>query len=240
MTIPWGTPPEPPKYEPPEGYKLVKIKPLYQRAVFWVPVVAILAVIGMAAAWTLPKGTAADAAVSGPPSTSHFASRSPSAVSSRTAAAPGAASTRIDGSTTAEARPTKTTGTIGDPAPVAWSSDDTGMVTVYSAKWVKPDADSFVQPDNGAYLVVDIGYVSTTGTVSYNPLYWSLRDVDGREYDATVMPVDGYSPQLQSGDLAPGAKARGFVAFDAPQQAFTLEVGAVLGGALMTWDMPAA
>lgn len=235
MTIPWGTPPEPPRYEPPAGYKLTKIRPFYRHSVFWVTVVAVAIIAAMAVAMGNPNGS--DTAGPAPSASSATLSISPSTASS-TSRAPSPAP--VAATTPEITDPPATTGALGKPVTIDWSGDGTGTVTVYSVKWVQPDPDSFVKPDNGAYLVIDVGYVGATGTVSYNPLYWSLHDADGREYDASLIPPDGYSPQLQSGDLTPGAKARGYVVFDVPQLGFTLELGDVFSGALMSWDMPAA
>lgn len=238
MTIPWGTPPEPPKYEPPQGYKLVKIRPFYQRAMFWVPVVAVLAIVGMAASLGAAKNSTADTAAPVSPSKSSAVSSSPSASAPAVTSAPADSDTPVK-TTSTPAVPASTKGAIGKPATVEWSGDDTGAVTVYSAQWAKPSADDIATTKNGAFLVIDVGYVGGTGTVSYNPLFWSLRDVDGREYDVSLMPLASYSPQLQSGDLAPGAKARGFLAFDVPRGPLTLELSGIFKGAVMTWSMPA-
>ena len=58
----------------------------------------------------------------------------------------------------------------------------------------------------------------------YNPLDFQVKDSDGFQYDASLMTLD---PSLKSGDLAPGDKVRGHVAF---------EVKAAAGGLVATYQ----
>jgi hypothetical protein len=73
-----------------------------------------------------------------------------------------------------------------------------------------------VQP--GTRLVAVEIVVSNAGaeTVSVNPLYTSLVDADGFVYEAELAARDG---QIDTMDLAPGERVRGWVAFTIPEGA---------------------
>jgi len=76
----------------------------------------------------------------------------------------------------------------------------------------------FYQPQPGSRLVAVEVIVSNAGseTVSVNPLYTSLVDVDGFVYEAELAARDG---QIDTLDLAPGERVRGWVAFTIPENA---------------------
>ena len=94
-----------------------------------------------------------------------------------------------------------------------------GTITIESAEWKKK---GFIDPESGNYLVLDVVVRGQEGTVSYNPLYFSVQDEDGREYDI-AFGADA-EPSLKSGDLEPGKKARGYIAFDVKKGPVTLSV----------------
>lgn len=82
------------------------------------------------------------------------------------------------------------------------------------------------------YLVADVT-VENTGRdkAPYNPLYFKVKDANGYEY--TGIP-SGTDQSLKSGELQPGDKARGTVAFDVPSDAAGLVMSyqpiVILGG----------
>lgn len=53
--------------------------------------------------------------------------------------------------------------------------------------------------------------VSREEETPYNPLYFSLKDNEGFEYNTAIAAPD---PSLLSGSLPKGEKVRGFVAFE--------------------------
>src|SRR6266540_3213771 len=92
----------------------------------------------------------------------------------------------------------------------------------------------FLTPKEGNnFLVIEvlIENVSRVDEVPYNPLYFSVKDFDGYEYPAILIAPD---PELQSGKLPKGDKARGFVAFEVKASAGGLVVRyepiVILGG----------
>jgi len=62
------------------------------------------------------------------------------------------------------------------------------------------------------YLVLDVTIenVGRNEDTPYNPLYFSVKDSDGYEYNATLFARE---PSLKSGDLPKGEKVRGYIAF---------------------------
>lgn len=82
------------------------------------------------------------------------------------------------------------------------------------------------------YVVADVTIESITREKApYNPLYFKVKDADGYEYTASVGSGD---QALKSGELNPGEKARGTVAFDVPATATGLVLSyqplVILGG----------
>lgn len=72
----------------------------------------------------------------------------------------------------------------------------------------------FNKADDGKEFVVAeviIENVSADNKVPYNPLYFTVKDGEGFEYNAQLVAGD---QALKSGDLAKGEKARGNVAFE--------------------------
>jgi hypothetical protein len=72
----------------------------------------------------------------------------------------------------------------------------------------------FMTADSGyIYLVLDvlIENVSRNDGIPYNPLYFSVKDADGYEYNTAFIAPD---PSLKSGHLPKGEMVRGFIAFE--------------------------
>jgi hypothetical protein len=114
-------------------------------------------------------------------------------------------------------------GTVGTELRVVGQTG-TGDVTVTTYGWHKSGRGHYASdPENGAYLVLDVTVVGTAGKLSYNPFYFKAKAADGSEYDTSV-GSDGYFPALQSGDLAAGERARGLVTFDVPKGKTELEI----------------
>jgi hypothetical protein len=160
-----------------------------------------------------------------------------------------AASPAEETSATAVTSNGETTGKIGAALPLTWSGYDdsgdkttsTGTVTLYSAKWMTEIPGDYEQkPEKGAFLVMDVGYVGNTGAVPYNSFDFNVKDAAGHEYNGAFAQLD--EPALKSGDLKPGARARGSLVFDLPRGAVTLVLapaGSFMDGELATWAIPA-
>jgi hypothetical protein len=83
-----------------------------------------------------------------------------------------------------------------------------------------------------AYLVADVTVENAArDKAPYNPIYFKVKDGADVEYAATVSPEPD---SLKSGELGPGERARGTVAFDIPAGASRLELRyqpiVILGG----------
>lgn len=86
-------------------------------------------------------------------------------------------------------------------------------------------------PNPGSqFLALEVLYEATgTARISYSPFTdWTIRDFTGREFPATY--VSGKSPELQSGELAPGERAQGWITFEIPAGATGLSAIVKVGG----------
>jgi hypothetical protein len=102
--------------------------------------------------------------------------------------------------------------TVGAPFTVDMRNGNVARITIVSA--VRTDAVSSTAfatpPKNGTYLLLDVLWETEKGTTSSNPLYFSAKDANGRKADISMFADN----QLGSGDVLPGDKSRGFIAFD--------------------------
>ena len=98
-----------------------------------------------------------------------------------------------------------------------------GTVTLITVERKTAAADEYADaPTKGNYVVLDVSYEATDGELNYNLFDWTIRDAEGRRYDAGGS-YDGYEPSLSSGTLSKGNKARGLVVIDAPVGPLTAE-----------------
>ena len=120
------------------------------------------------------------------------------------------------------------TGKVGTAAAL-----NSATVTVVSTDLDYKSSDQFTQPKAGnRFVTVEILYENTgTEKVSYNPLDWKLSDASGFSYDYSY---SGKGPELHSGDLSPGEKARGFITYEVPQAATGLVLELALGDDTLT------
>lgn len=78
-------------------------------------------------------------------------------------------------------------------------------------------------PEAGmSYLVLQLEYEGTDGGFAYNPLYLAVRDPAGKTYNISI----GADPEklMDAGELKPGEKKQGMVAFELPKGDCTLEI----------------
>lgn len=126
---------------------------------------------------------------------------------------------------------TTATGAVGQPVPVSWDKGN-GTVTIHTVSRVQPEYGTDKNP--AGYLALDVTYTVETGTASYGPLYWKVRDASGHEYDFEMGP----EPRLKSGELATGETVRGWLAFDVPTDNLTVFLDD-FDGHLATWPITA-
>lgn len=83
-----------------------------------------------------------------------------------------------------------------------------------------------------------------TGSVSLYSYDWSVQAPDGTRYRATSTSAQTGVPELPSGELAPGAKARGYMDFDVAADAPTLTLVYTptrqVTGPQALWTLPTA
>ena len=97
------------------------------------------------------------------------------------------------------------------------------QITIMASEdgWVNDN--QFLQAEKGHRLVsVDI-VIENVGSksLSYNPFNFKLQDNNGYVYDVTAK---ARNPGLNVGKLQPGRKVRGFIVFELPNNAHTLEL----------------
>lgn len=116
--------------------------------------------------------------------------------------------------------------TVGTPFSVKMGNGDIARITIVSA--VRTDAVTTTAfataPKNGSYLLLDVLWETETGKTSSNPFYFSAKDASGRKADLSLFADN----QLGSGDILPGDKARGFIAFDIAPGASTVMISTPL------------
>ncbi|BCW78849.1 DUF4352 domain-containing protein [Arthrobacter sp. NicSoilC5] len=109
---------------------------------------------------------------------------------------------------------------VGVPFSVKMRNGNVARVTVVSA--VRTDSvtnGAFATPSkNGTYLLLDVLWETESGKTSSNPLYFSAKDQNGRKADMSLFADN----QLGSGEILPGDKARGNIAFDIAPGAATV------------------
>lgn len=115
---------------------------------------------------------------------------------------------------------------IGAPFSVKMGNGDIAKITIVSA--VRTDAVSTTAfataAKNGSYLLLEVLWETESGKTSSNPFYFSAKDADGRKADLSLFADN----QLGSGDVLPGDKTRGFIAFDIAPGASTVMISTPL------------
>lgn len=104
------------------------------------------------------------------------------------------------------------------PARIGERAESAGIaITVNSVQKVGEVNQVMRAKPGRIYAVADVS-IETTGRekAPYNPLYFKVRDADGREYTASPSGTGDY---LKSGELNQGERVRGTVAFDVPTDA---------------------
>ncbi|WP_426978235.1 DUF4352 domain-containing protein [Pseudarthrobacter sp. O4] len=151
---------------------------------------------------------------------------SPAAASAPAAAAPASSATALPAAAPAASPAAPAGPAVGAPFSAKMRNGDVARITVVSA--VRTDAvttTAFATPaKNGSYLLLDVLWETETGKTSSNPFYFSAKDSNGRKADLSLFADN----QLGSGDVLPGDKARGFIAFDIAPGASTVMISTPL------------
>lgn len=115
---------------------------------------------------------------------------------------------------------------VGTPFSVKMGNGDVAKITIVSA--VRTDAVTTTAfataAKNGSYLLLDVLWETEAGKTSSNPFYFSAKDANGRKADLNLFADN----QLGSGDVLPGDKTRGFIAFDIAPGASTVMISTPL------------
>ncbi|MCB5281885.1 DUF4352 domain-containing protein [Arthrobacter sp. AL08] len=115
---------------------------------------------------------------------------------------------------------------VGAPFSVKMGNGNVAKITIVSA--VRTDAVTTTAfaaaPKSGSYLLLDVLWETETGKTSSNPFYFSAKDSNGRKADLNLFADN----QLGSGDVLPGDKTRGFIAFDTAAGASTVMISTPL------------
>lgn len=121
------------------------------------------------------------------------------------------------------AQPSSAPAASAAPASVGKVGETISLKTYSVALNAKQDpaTGAFPAPSGKRWVAYDVTLTAIGDQVAYNPLYGKLKMADNTEVGGTV---GGPSPALQSGTLAKGEAARGWLAFqiDAGAQPATL------------------
>ena len=91
-------------------------------------------------------------------------------------------------------------------------------VTVVTADVNAKPANEYIRPKSGnRYVTVQVLYEDTgTDQYNYSSYDWKLVDEAGFSYDTTY---GGIGPELRTGSLSAGERARGYVTYEVPTSA---------------------
>jgi len=110
------------------------------------------------------------------------------------------------------------TGQVGSPLELNGVT-----VTVVSADLNANSGNEFITPKSGnRFVAVQVLYENTgSDPYDYNPFDWKLTDEAGFSYETTYA---GIGPELHSGTIQAGERARGFMTFEVPTSATSLKL----------------
>lgn len=171
----------------------------------------------------------------------------PAASSSSSSSAPSSNSSSSKASTPTPS-PTKTKANVtnlplGTPITVSGKNGTEDFAMTVTAVSTQTSAKALEQygskPEKGKFVGILIEYSCTTGTCSYNPFDFTLRAPDGTESDKSFF--GNFKPDLQSGKIGAGTKAKGSITFDLPAGTYNLEYRTnFLDGNAASWVVTAA
>ncbi|MFW0772896.1 hypothetical protein ACLRGI_06975 [Paenarthrobacter nitroguajacolicus] len=112
--------------------------------------------------------------------------------------------------------------TVGTPFTADMGGGNVAKITIVTAQFVDTvSANQFApKPKSGKFLQLDVLWETEKGKTSANPLYFNVKDAEGRKADMQLFG-DG---TLASGEVIAGDKARGFVNYDVAPGPVTVTV----------------
>ncbi|MCB5290795.1 DUF4352 domain-containing protein [Arthrobacter sp. SO3] len=151
---------------------------------------------------------------------------SPAAPSSAAASSAASSAAPAPAAPAPASAPSAAAPVVGVPFSVKMSNGNIAKITILSAvRTPSVSTTAFATPaKNGSYLLLDVLWETESGKTSSNPFYFSAKDTNGRKADLDLFADD----QLPSGDVLPGDKARGFIAFDIAPGASTVMISNTL------------
>lgn len=93
-------------------------------------------------------------------------------------------------------------------------------VEVLSLKTSARATEEYGDRPKGLFVGLMVRYTCLSGSCDYNPYDFTMRSDDGEEFDTAY---SSFEPNLESGELRSGAKARGYVTYELKPGAYDLE-----------------
>ena len=125
---------------------------------------------------------------------------------------------------------------IGRPAAFDMGRGVTGTATINSIRREATLPNTYTpKPKSGAYVVIDVTVLASTGVVPVNPLLWRVTDASGYVYETALGAH--YGQPLLGTSAQPGMQIRGTVAFDVPAGPLTVTLTDPIGRVEQHWQV---
>jgi hypothetical protein len=120
---------------------------------------------------------------------------------------------------------------------VTVSEGNTVKVTVTDSLYVTEiPSMSYMTPNNGGFLLVEVSWETLTGTSSSNPANFKAYDADGKEGERIYLEEGGLPSEV---DSPAGQVHSGVIAFDIKNGPTTIEIGDDYGDKAATFTLTA-
>lgn len=120
---------------------------------------------------------------------------------------------------------------------VTVSEGNTAKVTVTDSLYVTEiPSMSYMTPNNGGFLLVEVSWETLTGTSSSNPANFAAYDADGKEGERIFLEDGGLPSEM---DSPAGQVHSGVVAFDIKNGPTTIEISDDFGDKAATFTLTA-
>lgn len=93
-------------------------------------------------------------------------------------------------------------------------------------KTSKRAVTDYGEKPKGTYVGFLVRYECVVGSCDYNPYDFTVRDDEGQEFEPSF--GGSFQPELQSGSLVKGRKAKGYISYDLQPGAYYIEYRASL------------
>ena len=122
----------------------------------------------------------------------------------------------------------------GNAFDITVSEGNTVKVTVIDSLYVTEiPTMSYMKPNNGGFLLVEVSWETLTGTSSPNPANFEAYDADGKEGEGIYMETGG----LQAEDSTAGQVHSGVIAFDIKNGPTTINISDDFGDKAATFTL---